>query len=164
MAVSGGLRERRLMFRIRVHAFALVEQEFGANMDEPNRGGSPPLHQAVIREQVDVVRVLIARGAKVNQRDEVGWPPLHWAASRHNLAVIDMLLDAGAEVNARDLSGQTALQRAWSDDSTKALLRAHGAERGDTFDCSLWSFPDIHERLLSAKWFCPDLMDSFVKT
>ncbi len=100
----------------------------GAEVNAPGRSGKPPLHKAVSNEQADVVRILLVHGADPNQRDGVGWPPLHWAATRHNLPIIDILVDAGADVNAHDLSGETALKQAWSSDSTKARLRAHGAD------------------------------------
>jgi ankyrin repeat protein len=109
---------------------ALIEflLDRGAEVNVPGRNGKPPLHKAVSNEQADVVRILLVHGADPKQRDGVGWPPLHWAASRHNLPIIDMLVDAGADVNARDLSGRTALDHAWSSDSTKARLRDHGAD------------------------------------
>ena len=47
---------------------------------------------------VDVVRLLLDRGAEVNGQDKVGWTPLHHAAWNGRSVVATLLLDRGAKV------------------------------------------------------------------
>jgi len=51
-------------------------------------------------DRADVVRWLLARGARVDGRDEMGYTALHLAGSSGSLAAAGALLDAGADVNA----------------------------------------------------------------
>ena len=57
------------------------------------------LHEAARHGHVNVVRVLLARGADPNAR-EAGdnTTPLHWAAARGDLETVRSLLDAGVDV------------------------------------------------------------------
>ena len=61
------------------------------------------IHEAVSTDDMQVVTLLLGRGAQVNQRDANGRTPLHCAQSRGVAAV---LLRSGADVTARDASGQ----------------------------------------------------------
>ena len=62
------------------------------------------IHEAVSTDDMQVVTLLLGRGAQVNQRDANGRTPLHCAQSR---GVADVLLRSGADVTARDASGLT---------------------------------------------------------
>jgi len=66
-----------------------------------------PLMRASRSGHVEIVRALIAGGAKVNTRDKhicadeaSGHTPLHYAAKRRQLSVAKELIEAGAEINA----------------------------------------------------------------
>jgi len=66
--------------------------------------GRTLLHNAIICGLgEDVIRFLLAHGARVDMRDEFGKMPLHYAA-RHIRPVeeFELLLDYGAEVDAQD--------------------------------------------------------------
>jgi ankyrin repeat protein len=60
-----------------------------------------PLDRAAFKGKVDVVRLLIERGAEVDSRDKWGWTPLHLASRYGHLEVSRVLIDHGANVNAR---------------------------------------------------------------
>ena len=60
-----------------------------------------PLDRAAAKGNVDVVRLLIERGAEVDSRDRWGWTPLHNASRFGHLEVSRVLVDHGANVNAR---------------------------------------------------------------
>lgn len=49
---------------------------------------------------MEIVRQLIANGAKVNVGDKYGTTPLTWACRKGNLDIVEMLLKAGAHVDA----------------------------------------------------------------
>ena len=65
------------------------------------------IHEAVSTDDMQVVTLLLGRGAQVNQRDANGRTPLHCAQSR---GVADVLLRSGADVTARDASGLTPVE------------------------------------------------------
>ena len=73
-----------------------------------------PLVKAVLGDQVEMARFLIAKGADVNHVDGNGMTPLLYAASIDfgSPAMIDMLLKAGARVDMKTKEGKTALDLA----------------------------------------------------
>jgi len=100
--------------------------EAGANMDGLNRAVSkltrdadlyrPPLVMAAQHGNVEVVRYLLARGAKVDLAAPRGSTALHMAILYGNLAAVRILIAAGADVNKvdPDTDGLTPLLRAVS--------------------------------------------------
>jgi ankyrin repeat protein len=101
---------------------------------------------------VDVVRVLLARGANPAMADDAGQTPLHWATFGPHVEVTRALLAAGAPVDRRDRRFEATpldwLVHAWAtadDDAARdrgrevaALLVAAGAVPDlDRFDASL---------------------------
>src|SRR5262252_3477115 len=73
-----------------------------------------PLVKAVLGDQVEMARFLIAKGADVNHVDGNGMTPLLYAASIDfgSSAMIDMLLKAGARTDMKTKEGKTALELA----------------------------------------------------
>ena len=64
---------------------------------------------------VDVVRLLLDRGAEVNGKASGGMTPIHYAAWFAHADVVRLLLDRGAEVNVKDNAGLTPLHFAAKD-------------------------------------------------
>ena len=78
------------------------------------------LHYACCHDSVELVDILIARGADVNARDGLGATPLFDA---HSVGATTMLCDAGADTEARDSNGRTVLCRTLlRGEWTKALV------------------------------------------
>jgi ankyrin repeat protein len=73
-----------------------------------------PLVKAVLGDQVEMAKFLIAKGAGVNHVDGNGMTPLLYAASIDfgSSAMIDMLLRAGARTDMKTKEGKTALELA----------------------------------------------------
>ena len=67
------------------------------------------LYDAAYDGKLDVVQLLLDRGADVNQDRTNGRTPLWIAAARGQLAVAQLLLDRGADVNQANIDGQTPL-------------------------------------------------------
>ncbi len=79
----------------------------GADVNFSNRYGATPLSFACDRANVDMVRMLLKRGANPNVKDSFyNATPLTWAQSRKNQEIILLLLANGAE------GGDAILRRA----------------------------------------------------
>ena len=89
-------------------------------------GGRTPLTAAVSGHHVDIVRLLIERGADVNRKDETGRTPLHYAAAVDfgDTAIAELLLKAGARPDVGDSERVTARQIAQKNNARVAALLA----------------------------------------
>jgi ankyrin repeat protein len=83
----------------------------GADINAVSKNGfsATPLQGAAAFKQIDLARLLIARGANVNCRGEGGGSPLHEAAGSGQIELAKLLLDHGANLNAKDDKGKTPL-------------------------------------------------------
>lgn len=105
-AISGAVR----------HAYLDVAETLvtlGAPVDRTD-ARITPLVKAVLGDQVEMAKFLIAKGADVNHVDGNGMTPLLYAASIDfgTPAMIDMLLKAGARTDMKTKEGKTALELA----------------------------------------------------
>jgi len=100
--------------------------------DGRDRGGDTNFAIAIRDKKEDVVKKMLACGAKVNLKTTEGWSPLHTAAYYGPASMIDLLVSKGADVNARgDYDGWTPLHMATQQRDpavVKALLK-DGADR-----------------------------------
>jgi ankyrin repeat protein len=88
--------------------------EIGAKADEPDGADTTPLERAVLANEVEIARVLIAHGADVNHLGKNGMTPLLYAASIDygNAVMIELLLKSGARPDALTREGLTSLDLA----------------------------------------------------
>ena len=101
-----------------------------SDVNRPDADGSTPLHWAVHRDAVDVVKLLVDAGANVKAVNRYGVAPLTIACTNGNAAIVEQLLRAGADPNATAADGETALMtaaRTGKVDVVRALL-AHGVD------------------------------------
>lgn len=105
--------------------------------------GATLLHYAASVGREDVVRLLLARGARQLPDDIDESTPLHKAAESGSAAAAAALVLAGALVDARDEAGRTPLfvaAQAQSCDVAELLVR-HGADpfaADEGGECPIW--------------------------
>jgi hypothetical protein len=103
----------------------------GADPNEGAFGGLPPILLAVVRQDLELVRLMAARGADLNARDRSGATALMWAAFNEigDATLVQELLNRGADPAATNKAGETALDWAARRGTTAAVtaLRKAGA-------------------------------------
>jgi ankyrin repeat protein len=70
------------------------------------------LQEAVLRGQIDLVTLLLEKGADPNTRTAQGSTPLHDAALKGHKEIVELLLGRGARLEASNGSGATPLHDA----------------------------------------------------
>jgi hypothetical protein len=105
----------------------LLAQSPQTNVNVQNQLGETPLMLAAINNQLDLAKVLIARGADVNR---LGWTPLHYAASKGHREMMRLLLENDAYIDSESANGTTPLMMAAFSPSPLAvkLLLEEGAD------------------------------------
>jgi ankyrin repeat protein len=107
-------------------ARALVRQRVDVNT--PDVDGSTPLQWAAHWNDLEMVKALLAAGAKPTVANRYGVTPLHEAATIGSASVVSALLRAGAKPDATYGEGETPLMlaaRSGNVDSVKLLLEAN---------------------------------------
>ncbi|XP_051180264.1 uncharacterized protein [Lolium perenne] len=104
-------------------------EDLGLDVDVESPFGATAIEAAMARQNVELVRYFLDRGANTGKLDTEGRTLLHFASKVGNYEIVKLLLLKGAHVNAINLGG-TALHIAASsglDDIVKILLD-HGAD------------------------------------
>jgi ankyrin repeat protein len=75
---------------------------------------------------IEIVRLLVEKGATVRVQDKEGWEPLMFAAQMGHTKVVKFLIENGADVNCAADDGETALMMAYDTNSetVKTLIEA----------------------------------------
>jgi len=68
------------------------------NVNCRDSNGRTPLHYAVVTKHLEIVSLLLERGADVNAQDNEGWTPCHRAAYWGYFNIVDLLLSYNADV------------------------------------------------------------------
>ncbi len=104
----------------------------GADSNAKENDGATSLHNAVKRNDIGMVELLLENGADVDASigaQEKKVTPLHVAAMGEDITVVKLLLDRGANVNAQEDKGLTPLHIAairWDTTLVKLLLESGG--------------------------------------
>ncbi len=99
----------------------------GTRVDAPNSRGETAAMLAALHGNLDIVRLLVEKGAAVNRP---GWTPLHYAAISGNVDLLRYLLDRSAYIDAQSPNRSTPLMMAARQDRIDAvhLLVEAGAD------------------------------------
>jgi ankyrin repeat protein/beta-lactamase regulating signal transducer with metallopeptidase domain len=102
----------------------------GADPDAKENSDWSLLHYAVY-EDINLVRMLLDRGANPNVIDAGGKSPLHWAAREGRLPQVELLIAQGADPHVKDYEGRTPLSLAKEKGHNEIveLLREHGVKK-----------------------------------
>ncbi len=132
---------RHLLWIIPLVVLAAVGGAWWWLVDSLTYGNAQPLHRAVMHQDAEKVRSLLARGADVNARMHADlspntWnaTPLHLAAARNDTPIMQLLLENGADKEACDKRGATPLHRALqqgADNAAQILINARASVRID---------------------------------
>lgn len=99
----------------------------GTDINATNQADESPLMIAIISNQTELARQLIARGAVTNK---AGWSPLHYAATRANVEIMQLLLEKDAYIDAFAPDDTTPLMMAaqYGDERAVRFLLDQGAD------------------------------------
>lgn len=91
----------------------------GSTVDSVNHLKSTPLHFACYndKQNLELVKYLMSRGASITAEDSEGAIPLQVAATKGHAKICTVLVDAGSDPNHYDAQGRTAV--------SLALARGH---------------------------------------
>ncbi|KAE8727751.1 hypothetical protein F3Y22_tig00005377pilonHSYRG00083 [Hibiscus syriacus] len=90
-------------------ALALLKKN-GSNINSRNSLGLTPLHIATWRNNIPIIRRLLASDADPDARDvESGWSSLHRALHFDHLVVVSVLLQSGASITLEDSKCRTPI-------------------------------------------------------
>ena len=111
--VCGGYEDlRRAIRNDNREILRCLIQEENADVNAKDRDGNPILYWAILRENPEIVQVLVDGGADVDATDRDGDPMLARAISEENPEIVQVLVDGGADVNATDSQGSPMLKEA----------------------------------------------------
>ncbi|MDQ7825751.1 MAG: ankyrin repeat domain-containing protein [Candidatus Eremiobacteraeota bacterium] len=95
-----------------------------------DKDGKTPLHYAAEGGHLEIVDILITRGANVKTECNVGMTPLHLAVMNAHREVSLLLINRGANINARSKFGLTPLKVARTSNKPHMveILKEYGAK------------------------------------
>src|SRR5437867_12683894 len=90
----------------RADVLAMIKQ--GVDVNAPQGDGVTALHWAARNGDADLVKALVAAGARARVGTQFGaYTPLHLAAERGSASIVKALVGAGAIVDAKTSTGAT---------------------------------------------------------
>jgi ankyrin repeat protein len=113
VSLSGGASPRSFWSMVNDNDLSMVERAISKGQDvNAYNGGETPLYMAAKQGNLDMVKLLLSRGAKYDLPTSKKNTPLHISAELGHEQVVELLLHAGADINAKGEAGLTPLQAA----------------------------------------------------
>jgi ankyrin repeat protein len=79
------------------------------NRDTQDTFQNSPLHNAVLNNDIVMVRILINSKCQLNKQNDLGNTPLHIAVNKNYNDIIKILLDKKAKINIKNNKNKTVL-------------------------------------------------------
>lgn len=88
------------------------------------------LHEAVNKDNIEMVKLLVENGVDVNKENEYSYTPLHLAVEKNNIEIVRFLVENKANVNSENEYSSTPLHLAVSKNNIEMvrLLVENGAD------------------------------------
>ena len=68
-----------------------------------------PLHEAIIFNNIEMVKILLQQGAEIEAKDQNSYTPLLFASYHNRIEIMEILLNHGANVHAKVTSFSNSL-------------------------------------------------------
>lgn len=110
----------------------------------------PPLHQAVLNEDITAIKKCLSRGDDIDETDSFGNSSLHLSIQKKNLDIFQLLLQSNPDLESENQYNITALNEASVIDTSGEFLQALLA-RNANIDSKSSSGKTPLQRAISAK-------------
>ncbi|PIO36826.1 hypothetical protein AB205_0120630 [Aquarana catesbeiana] len=106
------------------------------DVNQPNKHGTPPLLIAAGCGNIQMLELLIKRGAHIDVQDKAGSNALYWASRHGHVETLKFLHQKNCPLDVKDKSGETALH----------VAARYGHVEVIQYLCSIGSNPDIQDK------------------
>ncbi|XP_063769832.1 death-associated protein kinase 1 [Pseudophryne corroboree] len=106
------------------------------DVNQPNKHGTPPLLIAAGCGNIQMLELLIRRGAHIDVQDKAGSNALYWASRHGHVETLKFLHQNKCPLDVKDKSGETALH----------VAARYGHVEVIQYLCSIGSHPDIQDK------------------
>jgi ankyrin repeat protein len=103
-------KEMLICLQIILHTFITPKTPIDPNVILYRTPNETILHWAAKFDEIQLMKMLIAEGAKINTRNQWKETPLHYAAQWNSPKAAQLLIDAGADQNAQDQYKKTPFE------------------------------------------------------
>ncbi len=90
--------------------------QMNIHLNEPNRNGRTALQECCLKDEIEIMRLLVDNGASIEATDSYGWTTLHYAAFFGSLEIVRFLVLNCADLTAVNNSGETPYDIAQNED------------------------------------------------
>uniref|UniRef100_A0A3Q2V5C5 Death-associated protein kinase 1 n=1 Tax=Haplochromis burtoni TaxID=8153 RepID=A0A3Q2V5C5_HAPBU len=106
------------------------------DVNQPNKHGTPPLLIAAGCGNIQIIEVLMRKGAEIRAHDKSGANAIYYAARHGHVATLRFLHDKKCPLDVQDKSGETALH----------VAARYGNVDVVSYLCSIRANPDLTDR------------------
>ena len=113
------------------------------HLGEPNKNGRTALQECCLKDDLELIRLLLDHGASLESTDSYGWTALHYAAFFGSLDIVRFLVLNCADLTFTNSNGETAYDLAQNPD-VKFYLEGMMMLGGENLDTSEVDEEDSH--------------------
>lgn len=106
------------------------------DVNQPNKHGTPPLLIAAGCGNIQMIELLMKRGARIDIQDKAGSNAIYWASRHGHVETLKFLHSCKCPLDVKDKSGETALH----------VASRYGHVDVVQYLCSIGSHPDLQDK------------------